>query len=73
MTPVTATRNLPGFAGSGTGSLVGRSGVLIYGPTLSGGSGTPFPVPARLPNGHDDAWADSTDLWESRGQWSRYV
>jgi len=50
MTPATATRNLPGFAGSGTGSLAGRSGVPIYGPPLSGGGGTPLPVPAPLPS-----------------------
>jgi len=50
MTPATAARNLLGFAGSGTGALVGRSGVSIYGPpSLSGGGGTPLPVPAPLP------------------------
>ncbi|KIM40597.1 hypothetical protein M413DRAFT_164568 [Hebeloma cylindrosporum] len=56
MTPASAPRNLPpGFAGSGTGSLAGRSGVSIYGPPLSGGGGgggTPLPVPAPpLPGG----------------------
>ena len=49
MTPSTAARNLPGYAGSGTGSLVGRSGVPLYGPPLS--SGTPVPIPASLPSG----------------------
>ena len=53
MTPATAARSLPGFTGSGTGSLVGRSGVPLYGPPLSGsaGGGTPLPVPAPLPAG----------------------
>ena len=53
MTPATATRNLPGFAGRGTGSLVSRSGVPIYGPPLSGGGGggTLLPVPVPLPTG----------------------
>ena len=49
MTPSTAARNLPGFAGSGTGFLVSRSGVPLYGPPLS--SGTPVPIPASLPTG----------------------
>ena len=56
MTPGTAQRNLPGFTGSGTGSLVGRSGVSLYGPPLSGsGGGSPLPVPAPLPAGFGGA------------------
>ena len=62
MTSSTAARNLPCFAGSGTGSLVGQSGVPLYGPPLSSGTLSADGLWCAL-KPDDDACADSTDLW----------